>query len=223
MFKTHKAIKIIGILFLFFAISAFSTNMSNKESLATLKEEYKANLEKLEEVKSNEEEVYAKYTEARENYNTVKEDYDTVKSKYDKIQEKLEEIEAEKKRKAEEKAAEEKRKAEEKAEKEKYNTGITYNQLNRNPDDYVGEYVKFSGKVIQVSEGLFSNVWRLNVNGNYNQTLYLTVPSSLTTNNRVVEDDWVTIYGVSEGIETYTTIFGASVSIPSVSVDKISR
>lgn len=212
MFKTHKAIKIIGILFLFFAISAFSTNMSNKESLATLKEEYKTNLEKLEEVKSNEEEVYAKYTEARENYNTVKEDYDTVKSKYDKIQEKLEEIEAEKKRKAEEKA-----------EKEKYNTGITYNQLNRNPDDYVGEYVKFSGKVIQVSEGLFSNVWRLNVNGNYNQTLYLTVPSSLTTNNRVVEDDWVTIYGVSEGIETYTTIFGASVSIPSVSVDKISR
>lgn len=212
MFKTHKAIKIIGILFLFFAISAFSTNMSNKESLATLKEEYKTNLEKLEEVKSNEEEVYAKYTEARENYNTVKEDYDTVKSKYDKIQEKLEEIEAEKKRKAEEKA-----------EKEKYNTGITYNQLNRNPDDYVGEYVKFSGEVIQVSEGLFSNVWRLNVNGNYNQTLYLTVPSSLTTNNRVVEDDWVTIYGVSEGIETYTTIFGASVSIPSVSVDKISR
>lgn len=212
MFKTHKAIKIIGILFLFFAISAFSTNMSNKESLATLKEEYKANLEKLEEVKSNEEEVYAKYTEARENYNTVKEDYDTVKSKYDKIQEKLEEIEAEKKRKAEEKA-----------EKEKYNTGITYNQLNRNPDDYVGEYVKFSGEVIQVSEGLFSDVWRLNVNGNYNQTLYLTVPSSLTTNNRVVEDDWVTIYGVSEGIETYTTIFGASVSIPSVSVDKISR
>lgn len=212
MFKTHKAIKIIGILFLFFAISAFSTNMSNKESLATLKEEYKANLEKLEEVKSNEEEVYAKYTAARENYNTVKEDYDTVKSEYDKIQEKLEEIEAEKKRKAEEKA-----------EKEKYNTGITYNQLNRNPDDYVGEYVKFSGKVIQVSEGLFSDVWRLNVNGNYNQTLYLTVPSSLTTNNRVVEDDWVTIYGVSEGIETYTTIFGASVSIPSVSVDKISR
>ena len=55
MFKTHKAIKIIGILFLFFAISAFSTNMSNKESLATLKEEYKTNLEKLEEVKSNEE------------------------------------------------------------------------------------------------------------------------------------------------------------------------
>ena len=212
MFKTHKAIKIIGILFLFFAISAFSTNMSNKESLATLKEEYKANLEKLEEVKSNEEEVYAKYTAARENYNTVKEDYDTVKSEYDKIQEKLEEIEAEKKRKAEEKA-----------EKEKYNTGITYNQLNRNPDDYVGEYVKFSGEVIQVSEGLFSDVWRLNVNGNYNQTLYLTVPSSLTTNNRVVEDDWVTIYGVSEGIETYTTIFGASVSIPSVSVDKISR
>ena len=146
MFKTHKAIKIIGILLLFFAISAFSTNMSNKESLATLKEEYKTNLEKLEEVKSNEEEVYAKYTEARENYNTVKEDYDTVKSKYDKIQEKLEEIEAEKKRKAEEKA-----------EKEKYNTGITYNQLNRNPDDYVGEYVKFSGEVIQVSEGLRHN------------------------------------------------------------------
>lgn len=223
MFKTHKVIKIIGILFLFFAISAFATNMSNKESLAALKEEYKANLEKLEEVKSNEKKVYKKFTAAREDYKTVKKDYDAVKSEYDKIQEKLEEIEAEEKRIAEEKAAEEKRQAEEKAEKEKYNTGITYNQLNRNPDDYVGEYVEFSGKVIQVSEGFFTDVWRLNVNGNYNQTLYLTVPSSLTANDRVVENDWVTIYGVSKGIETYTTIFGASVSIPSVSVEKISR
>lgn len=132
--------------------------------------------------------------------------------------EKAEKEEAERKAKEEEE-----RKAKEEAEKKEkqgYNTGITYSQLARTPEDYKEEKVKFSGKVIQVSEGFLSDTIRLAVGGNYDNVLYLTVPIG-TTEERILEDDYITIYGVSKGIETYTTIFGASVSIPKVSVDKI--
>lgn len=132
--------------------------------------------------------------------------------------EKAEKEEAERKAKEEEE-----RKAKEEAEKKEkqgYNTGITYSQLARTPDEYEGEKVKFSGEVVQISEGLLSDTIRLAVGGDYDNILYLTVPFG-TTEERILEDDYITIYGVSEGITTYTTVLGASISIPSVSVDKI--
>lgn len=41
----------------------------------------------------------------------------------------------------------------EKEEKAGYETGITYDQLARTPDEYIGDNIKFSGKVIQVMKG----------------------------------------------------------------------
>src|SRR3954469_7917883 len=81
-----------------------------------------------------------------------------------------------KEKEAEAKAVEEKRLAEEKAKaeaeaaakaqaeeeaaaraeaeaKKGYDTGITYDQLARTPDDFIGQKVKFRGKVVQVIEG----------------------------------------------------------------------
>ena len=138
---------------------------------------------------------------------------------------KEEERKAEEERLQKEKEEKERKEQEEKEKKEKqgYNTGITYNQLARTPDEYEGEKVKLSGKVLQFSEGWLYDVVRLAVGGNYDNVLYLTVPKSITEDERILEDDYVTIYGVSEGIETYTTVMGASMSIPSVSVDKIDR
>ena len=134
----------------------------------------------------------------------------------------------EEERKAEEERLEQERLAKEKAEQEErerkekqgYNTGITYNQLARTPEEYKEEKVKFSGKVLQVSEGFGYNVIRLGVNGSYDNVLYLIVFNG-TTEERILEDDYITIYGVSKGIETYTTVMGASMSIPKVNVDKI--
>ena len=132
--------------------------------------------------------------------------------------EKAEKEEAE--RKAKEEAEKKAKEEAEKKEKQGYDTGITYSQLSRTPDDYIGEKVKFSGKVLQVSEGLFSNMIRLGVDGSYDNVLYLTVPTGITE-KRILEDDYITIYGVSEGITTYTTVLGASISIPEISVDKV--
>ena len=146
---------------------------------------------------------------------------------------KEEERKAEEERLAKEKADKEERERKEKEEKERaekeererkekqgYNTGITYKQLARTPEKYEGEKVKFSGKVLQVSEGFLGDVIRLGVNGSYDNVLYLNVPLGITE-ERILEDDYITIYGVSQGIKTYTTVLGASMSIPQVDVDKI--
>ena len=42
-------------------------------------------------------------------------------------------------------------------------------------------------------------------------------------NSNLVEDDWVTVYGVTNGIYTYSTVLGASKSIPEISARYIDR
>ena len=95
------------------------------------------------------------------------------------------------------------------AEKEKlgYETGITYDQLARTPDDYVGDLVKFTGEVLQVTEGDGYAHYRIAVNGNYDQVLFVQIDSSLTQNNRILEDDEITIFGESYGLHTYQSAF----------------
>lgn len=135
--------------------------------------------------------------------------------------EKAEKEEAERKAKEE---AEAKAKAEQEAkEKQGYETGITYNQLARTPDDYKGEKCKFRGKVVQVMEEESIVVMRLAVNGNYDNILYVMTTSKALNNERILEDDYITVYGTSAGIYTYTSTWGKSVSIPSMVVTKIDR
>ena len=123
---------------------------------------------------------------------------------------------AEEERKAAEAKKEEERKAAEAKEKQGYNTGITYKQLARTPDDYVGEKVKFKGKVVQVMEGDGETQIRLAVDGNYDNIIYGAYNSSI-----VLEDDYITIMGVSGGLLTYTSTMGGDITIPSVLVQKI--
>lgn len=130
------------------------------------------------------------------------------------------------KKEAEEKAkAEEEEKARTEAEeKEKlgYDTGITYDQLARTPDDYMYEKVKFSGKVIQVIEGEGETQIRFAVNDNYDTVLFAQYDASIVE-SRVLEDDKITIYGTSVGLITYETTLGANKSIPAVLIERIDQ
>ncbi len=146
-------------------------------------------------------------------------------------------IEAEKvaaeKKAAEEQAAAEKKAAEEQAaadaaaakaaeEARGYETGITYDQLARTPDDFKGQKVKFYGKVVQVMEGTSSVQIRLIVDDNYDTVLlgeYL--PS--TVSSRILEDDYITIYGTSVGTISYQSTMGGTITIPGVYIDKIDQ
>ena len=103
-----------------------------------------------------------------------------------------------------------------------YETGITYDQLARTPDDFVGSKVKVYGKVVQVIEGDDTVQLRLAVNGDYDQILFLEYKSDLVK-SRVLEDDYITIYGTSAGTITYKSTMGGNITIPAVWVAKIDQ
>lgn len=133
-----------------------------------------------------------------------------------------EERKAEEARKAEEKRLEEERIAKENAEKNKYETGITYEQLARTPDDYMAKLCKFKGEVIQVIEGDNSTQIRFAVGGNYDKVILAEFTKD-TVSSRILEDDYITIYGMSMGLITYESTMGGNITIPSILVEKIDQ
>lgn len=128
--------------------------------------------------------------------------------------------EAAEKKKAEEEAAAAAKKKQEEEEARGYDTGITYDQLARTPDDYELKKVKFYGRVIQVLEGDGVTQIRLAVDDNYDTVLYGEYNSSIVS-SRVLEDDFITISGISMGLLSYESTMGGTITIPSISIDKI--
>ena len=94
-----------------------------------------------------------------------------------------------------------------------------YNEIQRNPDNYKDKYIKVSGKVIQVSNGLFNSV-TLRVNDANDNTWYVTY-SYDKGESKILDSDNITVYGKSKGVTTYTSITGASITIPSVKASYI--
>ncbi|ANU18548.1 toxin regulator [Planococcus maritimus] len=133
-----------------------------------------------------------------------------------------EEAEAKEKEEAEAKAAAQAKAEAEEQERIGYETGITYDQLARTPDDYVFEKVKFRGKVIQVMEGDGVTQLRIAVNDNYDTVIYGEFDASIV-DSRVLEDDMITIRGLSTGLLTYESTMGGSISIPGISIEKIDQ
>jgi len=195
-----------------------SENEALKKEISSLKSESNELLAKNKELEKKVEEA-APYFKLEEQERKNKEA--EAKAKAEELKKKEEAAKA--KKEAEEKAKEEaaKKKAEEK-EKQGYETGITYNQLARKPDDYIGEKVKFSGKVIQVIEDGSTTQLRLAVNDDYDTVLFAELDSSLV-DSRILEDDQITIMGLSSGLITYESTMGGNISIPSVSIEKVEQ
>ena len=163
------------------------------------------------------------YADLHTKYNGMEQDQE-AKKLADQADAELEKA-AEAKRQEEEakkKAAEEeaRRKAEEEA--RGYETGITYEQLARTPDDFVAQKVKFTGKAVQVLYEDDIAVIRLAVDSDYDHMLYCMFDPSITP-SRILEDDIITVYGASTGMYSYTSVLNATISIPSVLVDKIDQ
>lgn len=99
---------------------------------------------------------------------------------------------------------------------------ISYKDLARNPGDYEGEYVKFSGKIVQVcyeAESIFYySSYRLATYGGYDNVVYIKI-DNYGSGSRILEDDWITIYGKFDGLYTYETVMGSSVTIPCIVVE----
>jgi len=187
---------------------------------AKLKSESQKTMEELETAKSRIDEfsvLEAKYKNLSEAEVAAQQAATDLKAEQDR--QAKEQLLAQEKEKAAAEAAKKLAKAEAE-EKKGYETGITYKQLARTPDDYEGKKVKFSGKVIQVIEGDSEVNLRVAVNSNYSNVIFVYYPSSLTK-VRVLEDDNVNLYGVSEGLYTYQSTMGGNITIPLIKVEKI--
>ena len=95
---------------------------------------------------------------------------------------------------------------------------IPYKKLARTPDKYEGKKVKFTGKVIQTMESTYSNSYRIEVTrgsyGIWNDVVYVTYYGN--SSKRILENDIVTFYGKYDGLYSYESVLGASITVPSV-------
>ena len=90
-----------------------------------------------------------------------------------------------------------------------------YDDLARFPEKYQGKYLYFTGEVIQKTD----DILRVNITkGEYNSwgdTVYVILKDE---NVRILEDDIVKMWGVSNGNTSYTAIFGQKITIPGIIV-----
>lgn len=198
-------------------VSLTEENESIKKDFDTYKERM-APYEELEESEVQARKIEADKIAAKEKAAAEKKkaEEEAAKKAEQEAKEK-EQAEKEAAQKAEEEAA---RKAEEEELAKGYETGITYEQLARTPDEYMGEKIKFSGKVIQVIEGIDEIQLRFAVNDDYNQVIYLGYSPDIV-DQRVLEDDYLTIYGHSIGTISYESTNGGTITIPASSLDSI--
>ena len=100
----------------------------------------------------------------------------------------------------------------------------TYNEVARNPDNYIGKKAKFTGEVIQAMPDGDSYTLRVNVTkGRYvwDDTVLVSYTKQDSSESNILEDDIVTMYGVLMGDYTYTSVMGASITVPSFSAEYI--
>lgn len=105
------------------------------------------------------------------------------------------------------------------ASKAEYSADYTYEQLARNPESYLGDKVKFSGKVLQADTGSVNYI-RLAVNDDYDTVIFVTYDSDVI-DYRLLEDDYITIYGESYSTYSYEAVSGATITLPWIQADII--
>lgn len=99
-----------------------------------------------------------------------------------------------------------------------------YDTIARNPGAYEGSYAKFSGYVLQVQQDeLWGDLYytlRIATVGKYDGVVYVSYTTP-TDAPRILEDDYVTMWGQLTGEKTYETVMGNSITIPSFSAEYI--
>lgn len=100
----------------------------------------------------------------------------------------------------------------------------TYKEIARDPDKYDGTYAKYTGEVVQVMENSTTYNLRVNITKktykysdtvSYYDTIYV-VAAKKSGESRILEGDIITIYGENDGLYTYTSTIGASITLPLV-------
>ena len=223
---------------------------SVEEELAQLQGEMDELQEQLDTKESELADYKTEIENVQNDYANLEASYNSLDRQFTQYQEKMKpyeelsiaEAEAEKAKAEEEKARiEAEKKAQEEAEaamkaeleaqavaeeeaklKQGYETGLTFDQLARDPDSYTGEKVKFYGRVIQLIDDPDLITIRFAIDGDYDQTIMAAYEPDIV-DSRILEDDYITIYGVSTGLFTYESTLGASITVPMVLISQIDQ
>jgi peptidoglycan hydrolase-like protein with peptidoglycan-binding domain len=92
---------------------------------------------------------------------------------------------------------------------------IDYEEISRYPERHEGDPIKFDGKVVQVLGDRASGYeLRVATKGSHSDVVYLFVSSD--PGFGILEDDKIRVYGYVDEPVTYTTVLGASVTIPGI-------
>lgn len=97
-----------------------------------------------------------------------------------------------------------------------YQTGITYDQVARTPDEYDMKKVQFTGRVLQVMEDKTETQIRLGVDGSHDNVILVSIDKSDLNGSRILEGDLVTVSGVSSNTVSYESTLGGNITIPSM-------
>lgn len=200
--------------------AAISERDSIKSELNSVMEERDAAIDEYEKFKS-EAEPFLKMTADEQAAEMARAEQERIEAEEAArlAQEEADRLAAE--RAAEEEAERQAEEAARLAEEAKgYETGITFTDISRSPDDYVGEKVKFTGSVLQILEGSYSNEGRMSTKGSYDDIVYIMYDPDIL-DVRILEDDEITVYGTFSRMVTYETIMGGSVTLPLINVDRI--
>lgn len=97
---------------------------------------------------------------------------------------------------------------------------VAYSDVARTPDAYVGQKLAFSGKVLQVVETSDETDLRIATDGGWDNVIMAGFDPSII-DFRILEDDYVTVYGTCLGLYTYTATLGQQISVPAVYCDYV--
>ena len=98
---------------------------------------------------------------------------------------------------------------------DQYQTGLTYEQIASDPETYFATKGIFSGRVDQIVKGREFHMMRLAIDGDYTKMVKVDFVTEASSRN-VLKGDNVTVYGVFEGENTYTSTSGAKITLPQI-------
>ncbi len=108
------------------------------------------------------------------------------------------------------------------ASKAEYSTDFSYESLMRNPEQHKGKKYKISGKVLQAYANSDPDKYLSQLffykDGSYDQLINVTYDEK-RMGTRILEDDYITVWGTMEDLYTYNTISRKENTIPSIAAD----
>lgn len=94
---------------------------------------------------------------------------------------------------------------------------LEYARLKKNPDRHAGEYVTYTGEIVEINEGQGLTQLRLGLDEWHNDILFVEYDGYTD----FIEGDQVTIYGEVYGSYSYTSQAGWEITLPGILADTV--